>query len=139
VGEDGGGAVALVHVAVDDGDAASAALGPHRQRGDGGVVEHAEARAEVPVRVVRAAGEVGGTGRAALAIERAAAGGQRGAGRTARAFDHRCTPRKADAADLGGIQGAAGDAVQVPGVVGAQDLGVAGGGGDAQVVIGEQA
>ena len=139
VGEDGGGAVALVHVAIDDGDAAGAAFGLHRQRGDGCVVEHAEARAEVAMRVVRAAGQVGGAGRIAFAIERAAAGGQRGARRTARAFDHRCTPRETDAPHLGGVQRAAGNAAQVAGVVGAEDLGVGGGVRDAEVVVGEQA
>ncbi len=46
---------------------------------------------------------------------------------------------KADAPHLGGVQRAAGNAPQVAGVVGAQDLGVAGRVGDAEVVVGEQA
>ena len=92
-----------MHVAVDDGYPLDAALGPHRQRGDGGVVEHAEARAEVAVRMVGAAGEVGGAGAAAFASERAAAGGERGARRAPRALDHRFGPRKADAPHFGRV------------------------------------
>ena len=56
--QDRGGAVALVHVAVDDHHALDPALGLQGQRGDGAVVEHAVALAAVAERVVRAAGQV---------------------------------------------------------------------------------
>ena len=79
VGEDGGGAVALVDIAVDDGDAPDPALCAHGQRGDGGVIEYTKTRAEIAVRVVRAAGHVG----RATVLKCATAGGQRGAGRAA--------------------------------------------------------
>ena len=55
VGEDGRGAVALVHVEVDDRHAAHAALAPRPRGRDGQVVEDREARAVAAVRVVRAA------------------------------------------------------------------------------------
>ncbi len=72
VREDRRGAVALMHVEVDDQHAFDAVLGLHRARGDGGVVEHAEAFAEIAMRMVRAAGQVD-----AAAVTRARCGTRR--------------------------------------------------------------
>ena len=74
-GEDAGGAVALVDVAVDDQDAGDAALVDERLGGDGDVVEDAEAGAAVGPGVVRAAGHVAGE-----AVLEREAGGEQGAG-----------------------------------------------------------
>ena len=60
VPEDGGGAVALVHVAVDDRRARDGALAQQHGRRDRDVVEHAVAFAAIAEGVMRPAGEVGG-------------------------------------------------------------------------------
>ena len=57
--KDGGGAVALMHVAVDDRGARDDAVALQHRRGDRDVVEHAVALAAVAKGVVGAAGEVG--------------------------------------------------------------------------------
>src|SRR5260221_1451487 len=83
-GKNGGRAVALVDVEVDDQDAFDATLRLHRARGDRGVVEDAEAFAEVAMGVVRAAGEVD----AATAGECAPASREGRAGGSARTLHH---------------------------------------------------
>ena len=75
-GEDAGGAVALVDVAVDDEHAGDEALVEQRLGGDGDVVEDAEAGAAVGAGVVRAAGHVAGE----PVLEREAGGEQRAGG-----------------------------------------------------------
>ena len=60
VSEDGGGAVALVHVEVDDRDAARVLVALQDARGDGDVVEDAEALAAIGERMVRASRKIGG-------------------------------------------------------------------------------
>jgi hypothetical protein len=83
-----------VHVEVDHEHAACATFGPHRLRGDGRVVEHAEALAVCAVRVVGPTSEVDAKAR----CKRAPAGGQSVApSRAPGALDHRGRPREADA------------------------------------------
>ena len=87
------GAVALVHVAIDDRN--RAVRQPSRcsdATGDGDVVEDAVAFAAIGERVMRAAGEVGGA-----ALPQSRPGGRDGrADRSPRAFDHLRRPGKAD-------------------------------------------
>src|SRR5207342_420727 len=110
-GEDRRGAVALVHVAIDDGDARESRLGLQRARGDGGVIEDAEAFAAIAERVVRAAGEVG----APAARERLARRGEGGTTGAARALHHSLRPWKTNRLLLGRRKRAAGHAPQVIG------------------------
>ena len=56
--ENGGGAIALVHVEVDDGGAGGEAFAPQPERGHGEVVEDAEAGALRAKGVMGAAGQV---------------------------------------------------------------------------------
>ena len=63
VPKDGGGAVPLVHVAVDDRRASDGALAQEDGRRDRDVVEHAVAFAAIAEGVMGAAGEVGGNAR----------------------------------------------------------------------------
>ena len=79
---------------IDDDDAREPRLGLHRARGDGGVVEDAEAFATIAKRVVRAAGEIG----APAARSASRARGERGAAGAARALHHAFRPWKADRA-----------------------------------------
>ena len=74
--EDARGAVALVHVAVDDEHPRDAAFVEQRLGGDGHVVEDAEAGAALGTGVVRAAGHVAGE-----PVLQREAGGEQRAGR----------------------------------------------------------
>jgi hypothetical protein len=134
VGQDGGGAVALVHVAVDDRHPLDPALGAHGQGGDGGVVEDTEAFAPVAEGVVGAAGQVGG----AAVLQRRPAGRQGGAGGAAGALHHGLRPGKADAPDIVPVEGAADNPLHVACIVGAEQFGIAGGVGNVEVVSAEK-
>ena len=92
VAQDLGGAVALVHVEVNDGHPPRTAFGLHQTRGHRHVVEAAEPLATVGAGVVSATGQI--RGRAVL--QRRPAGGQRRAHRSARALHHRGRPRETD-------------------------------------------
>ena len=70
--EDRRGAVALVHVAIDDGHAAREPVALQHARGDGDVIEDAIALAAIGKGVVRAAGQVGGCSRRSIAAAAAA-------------------------------------------------------------------
>lgn len=121
-GQDGGGAVALMHVAIDHQHPADAALGLQGAGGDGGVVEDAEAFPPVPVGMVGAARQVGGD-----AIGQGGpAGAQGGAGGAAGAFDHGGAPGKTDGFLFPLAQTPGGDAPDVVRVVGTGQGGVVG-------------
>src|SRR5689334_23253472 len=55
--EDGGSAVTLMHVKIDDRDAVGVAIALQHPAGDGDVVEHAETFAAIGKRMMRSAGE----------------------------------------------------------------------------------
>ena len=113
VAEDGGGAVALVHVAVHHRDPPAPALVLHDAGGDGHVVEHAVALAAIGEGMMGAPGEVDGR-----ALDQRRPGrGDGGAGRAPRPLDHRRRPREADAADHLRGQRAGGDSGDVVGSV----------------------
>ena len=90
--EDAGRAVTLVDVAVDDQDAAGIAVGQKQRRRHRHVVEHREAGAAVPRRMMAAAGRVAGE----PLDERQMGGQHRAAGRTARAQRHLLVHPEAD-------------------------------------------
>jgi hypothetical protein len=119
VPEDGGGAVALVHVEVDDRDrqrrasARAPVLRLHQPRRDGRIVEDAEAAAPLSRRMVRAAGQVR---RDALAQGRARRR-DRGTDGAPRAIDHPLTPGEADLAHRARIDAAGRDRGDVGGAV----------------------
>ena len=119
VSEDGRGAVALVDVAVDDGNARDCAFAQQDGGGDGDVVEDAVAFAAIAERVVRAAGEVGRNARLppSRSSESFARRRERGADRAPRPLDHHFRPREADPPLRFGRKRAVRDPVDVAGVV----------------------
>jgi hypothetical protein len=130
-GEDRGGAVALVHVAIDDRDPLQARFALHGAGGDRGVVEDAEALAPVAEGMVRAAGEI----RRPPPRQRLARRGQGRAARSPRSLHHALRPGKSDRADLRLAERAGNHSPQVLWTMCARDLRVARGFGHAEVVI----
>ena len=118
-GEDGRGAVALVHVEIDDHRAIDEPLALQHPRRDGEVVEHAETVTVVGEGVVRAAGEV-----AAEAVAQRLAGGGHGAEDAgARAGDQPFAPGKAQPPQRRAVEGAREDGVEIVGRVGEEQRG----------------
>lgn len=115
---DGGGAIALMDIEIDDGDAADEAERAEMLNGDGDVVEDAEACALMGEGVMGATGEI-----AAEAVLHGIEG--RGDGATdgsEGAVDERFGPGKADAADGLLREGAAKEGIEVVGRVDAGEL-----------------
>ena len=133
-GKDFSGAVALVHVEVDDQHARRQRLRLHRARRDRGVVEDAEPFAVPAMRVMGAAGEID----AATGCERAAAGGERCTGGTPRALDHGRRPRKADAFLRAPVERPAADGGDVGRVVRTRKLRIRGSRRETQPVAGDR-
>ncbi|HEV2130665.1 MAG TPA: hypothetical protein VGR27_06160 [Longimicrobiaceae bacterium] len=135
-GKDRRGAVALVHVAVEDRGADNPPLplqGAHRDRR---IVEDTEPLSLSGVRVVRAAGKIGSDPPppARRRIQGGATGADRGARRAAGALDHLRAPGEADAPLLEERQRSHPDALQVIRVVRQRQLLPGGGGWLAQLL-----
>ena len=92
-GEDGGGAVALMHVAIKNQHPLYQPAGAQRPGGDRQIIKNAEAGAEVIVGVVGAAGQVAGN----AVLQRQLGGEQSAHGRDAGAPDQVFTPGQAHA------------------------------------------
>ena len=97
--EDGGGAIALVHVTIDHGNSRRCRTRCDRiplddARGDGDIVEDTVAGAMIAEGVMRAAGQVHG----GAIGEREARRGNRSPNAAPRPFDHRRRPWKSDPA-----------------------------------------
>ena len=133
-GEDAGGAVALVHVAVDDEHARGAAFVEERLGGDGHVVEDAVAGAALRPGVVRAAGHVAGE----AVLQREAGGEQRPGGGEEGAAGDGGGVGQADGALLGGGEGLVRHALDVGERVHGGGAGDAGGGGGEEAAGGRQ-
>ena len=133
-GEDARGAVALVHVAVDDEDAGDDALVEERLGGDGHVVEDAVAGAALGAGVVRAAGHVAGD----PVLEREAGGEERAGRREEGAAGDGGGVGQADGARLGGGEGLVRHPLDVRERVDGGDAGDAGGGGGEEAARGRQ-
>src|SRR5690606_11504422 len=96
-GEDAGGAVSLVHDAVEHQRAPDCTDSLQFERADRRIVEHAVALAAIAKGVVCPAGQVDAH---AAGIERSARGSERGPRRATRALHHLLGPRESDAALL---------------------------------------
>jgi hypothetical protein len=122
-GEDGGGAVALMDVGVNDHGGLDGAVGLQAANGDGDVVDDAEAFAVIGKSVVKAAAEVrsGSGGEGALSCFDGAAGGEPDG------FDEFFGVRDFHAEDFVWSEGAGFEFADVGGSVDAEDVVVGGG------------
>ena len=114
VGKNGGGAVALVYITIEDDGALQMAGGLQAAQGDGDIVEDAEALTPIWPGVVGAAGE---GGRQPF-LQGGAAGADGATDGMAAALHHAARPGEADAADVLVAQLAAEDAADIAGIVG---------------------
>ncbi len=112
------GAIALVHIEIQDRGATDSTLRLRGQRGYRTVVEHAVAFAVIAEGVMGAAAEDYGN----AYFKRGATGFDSGAGRVPGSLDHLRRPRKADPADLGARKFSASRLPQMTGVMSPQDV-----------------